>query len=62
MVYTRPENIDEETWARLPTEAQCRLDAAPPNQRSSEEFGGATYAVFGEPMAPDTGLQVHYPS
>jgi hypothetical protein len=62
MVYTRPEYIDEETWARLPTEAQRQLDAAPPNQRSLEDLGGAAYAVFGEPSAPEAGLQVRYPS
>jgi hypothetical protein len=64
MRYMRPEYIDEETWARLPEEARRQLDATPrpPDQRypHRDEAEGSTYAIFGEPTAPNEGPRNPY--
>jgi hypothetical protein len=60
MRYLRPKYVDKDTWARLPEEAQCRLDATPPNQRNAQESKELAYQVYGESAPPDHNIQAAY--
>jgi hypothetical protein len=61
MQYTRPEFLDEETWIRLPLEAQRRLDATAQNQTNPPSINeGPAYAVFGEPTPLNVANQDSY--
>jgi hypothetical protein len=60
MRYLRPEYVNKDTWARLPEEAQRRLDATPPNQRNAQESEESAYRVYGESAPPDHDIRAAY--